>query len=180
MPATTGHKTIAVPADALVILCGPAASGKSLFARRNARATQIVSSDRCRALVCDDESDQRFSPRAFDLFHRTIAHRLAVGRLTLADSTAISPDARRELRRLARRAGRPAILICFDVPLAACLRNNAGRRRRVPADVLRAQHTRYRDQRRRLCSEGYAAVVRLTAADVAVARLRSRKGPSAR
>jgi len=174
--STTGkHKIIAVPPDALVILCGPAASGKSLFARRNARATQVVSSDRCRALVCDDPSDQRFSPCAFDLFHRTIAHRLAIGRLTLADSTAISPDARRELRRLARRAGRPAVLICFDVPLSACLRNNAARRRRVPVDVLRAQHARYRDQRRRFGAEGYAAIARLAPSDVVTARLRPQK-----
>jgi protein phosphatase len=144
-----------------VLLCGPAACGKSTLARRIARPTQIVSSDRCRALVGDDESNQTLSPRAFDLFHRIIAHRLALGRFTVADSTAISPDARRELRRLARRARRPVVLLAFETPLTVCLARNAARRRQVPPDVLRAQHARFRAQRRRFQVEGYHAVLRL-------------------
>ncbi len=172
MPPSAPAPRIAVPPDALVILCGPSGSGKSFFARRNARSTAIVSSDRCRALVGDDATDQRFSGRAFDLFHRIIAHRLAVGRLTVADSTALSPDARRELRRLARRAGRPTVLILFDLPLTLCRRRNAARRRRVPEAVLRAQHERFRAQRDRLPAEGYAVVARLTARDGGLARLR--------
>ena len=182
MPLPKRHRVICVPPDALVVLCGPAASGKSLFARRNARRTQIVSSDRCRALVGDDESDQRFSPRAFDLFHRTIAHRLALGRFTIADSTALSPDARRDLRRIARRAGRPVALVAFATPLSDCLRNNAARKRRVPADVLRAQHARFREQRGRLAAEGYAALVTLSPREAPAARLRATPaiGPSSR
>lgn len=161
--------------DALVILCGPAASGKSTFARRRFRATQIVSSDRCRAWVADDEANLAVSPRAFDLFHRLIDHRLALGRLTVADSTALSPRARRELRRLARRHGRPMVLIAFDVSAAVCRRNNRTRRRRVPPDVIDEHRRRFREESAHFAREGYAAVHRLTPRSLLTARVRIAK-----
>ena len=160
-----------VPANALVICCGPAASGKTTFAERNFRPTQIVSSDKCRALVGDDEDNQAISGRAFDLFYRIIEHRLALGRLTVADSTAIATRARRALRRLARKYGRPAVLIAFDVSLAACQRNNSARVRRVPSDVIRRQRARFREEARRFAQEGYSVVYRLDASTVGAARV---------
>ena len=161
-----------MPANALVICCGPAASGKTTFAERNFRPTQIVSSDKCRALVGDDENNQAISGRAFDLFHRILEHRLALGRLTVADSTAIAARARRELRRLARRHGRPAVLIAFDLSLAACQRNTAGRARRVPGDVIRRQRARFREEARRFAQENYFAVYRLNASTIGAAQVR--------
>ena len=63
---------ITVPLRTLMVLCGPAGSGKSTFARRfverheeqGIRSTAIVSSDACRALVCDDEAMRNFDASA--------------------------------------------------------------------------------------------------------------------
>ena len=58
-----------IPNPSLVVLCGPAGSGKSTFAARHFPPTAIVSSDRCRAMLADDERDLSVSPEAFRLFH---------------------------------------------------------------------------------------------------------------
>src|SRR5215831_5552424 len=86
----------------VVVLCGPAACGKSTFAARHFRPTQIVSSDRARALVCDDERDQRYSAEAFALVHFIIEQRLSINRLCVVDSTALTPESRKRLLNLAR------------------------------------------------------------------------------
>jgi protein phosphatase len=163
---------IAVPADALVICCGPAGSGKSTFARRHFLPTQVVSSDACRAMVGDDEANQAISGRAFDLFHRIIEHRLALGRLTVADSTAISPRARGMLRRLARRHGRAAILVAFNSGLSTLLANNRKRARTVPTEVLRLQRFRFREESPRFPEEGYATIYHLDARALSSVRVR--------
>ena len=179
-----GHarRIVDIPSDALVLLCGGAASGKSHFAARNFRPTQVVSSDKCRALVADDEARQFASGRAFDLFYRIIEHRLALGRLPVADSTARSRDTRRTLRSIARRHGRPVVVMAFDVGLRTCLQHDALRGRRVGLPVIRAHRERFLEEFRRLENEGYCAVHRLRArglssAGVRIVRAKARNEP---
>lgn len=104
---------IRVEASSLVVLCGPAGSGKSTFAARHFAPTAIVSSDRCRAMLGDDERNLSVSPEAFELFHTIIDRRLRLDRLTVADSTALRPDARRTLLEIARRHAAPVSLVVF-------------------------------------------------------------------
>ncbi|HKD76911.1 MAG TPA: AAA family ATPase, partial [Ktedonobacterales bacterium] len=59
-----------IPPTALVVLIGPAASGKSTWAAQHFQPTQIVSSDAIRAMIADDEADQEASRDAFRIFHR--------------------------------------------------------------------------------------------------------------
>ncbi|NQT19850.1 MAG: AAA family ATPase [Planctomycetes bacterium] len=129
---------IAIPSPGLVILCGPAACGKSTFARRHFRPTQVVSSDRCRAMLTDSAGAQWASGQAFELFHTIIEKRLALGRLTVADSTALSKTARRDLNRIAKAADTPVVLIIFNVSKDTCLERDGKRRRRVGEDVVAA------------------------------------------
>ena len=57
------------PELALVVLVGTSGSGKSTFARRHFRPTEVISSDYCRGLVADDENDQSATSAAFEVLH---------------------------------------------------------------------------------------------------------------
>jgi len=125
-----------LPSNALVVLIGASGSGKSTWARRWFRSTQVVSSDRCRALVSDDETDQRVNREAFAVFYEIVRSRLNLGRLTVADSTALTPHPRERLRDMAAAAGVPAVAVVVAAPLEVLFRNNRRRRRNVPEPVL--------------------------------------------
>ena len=66
MPSQTA---INLPDFCLVVLIGPTGSGKSTFAARHFKPTEVISSDYCRGVVADDENDQTASKPAFDLVH---------------------------------------------------------------------------------------------------------------
>lgn len=154
-------KTIHLPADALVILIAPAGSGKSTFARTHFRTAEIVSSDRCRALVADDEADQRATGPAFDVFDAIVRGRLCMGRLTVADATNLEPVPRQRLREMARAHGRPAIAIVIDVPLSIAQSRNLARDRQVPPHVVESHYDRFGIARDALAAEGYDALYEL-------------------
>lgn len=152
---------IHIPRDALVILIAPAGSGKSTFARAHFSATEIVSSDRCRALVSDDEADQRATGPAFTVFDAIVRGRLRMGRLTVADATNLEPVPRLRLRDAARAHGRPAIAIMLDVPLHTALVRNLARERQVPPHVVKSHYDLLAVAREGLGAEGYDALYEL-------------------
>ena len=163
-----------IPRDALVVLCGPAGSGKSTFARRHFRATAIVSSDRCRAMVGDDEANIAVSPQAFELFHFIIDLRLHQRRLTVADSTAVRREARADLQGIAQRRGVPTVLIVFDVSEGRANVHNARRRRRVAPPVIRQQWERLQDALHTVGDEGFDQVYVLRDEEVSAATVELR------
>lgn len=121
--------TIALPQKTLIVLCGPAGAGKSTFARKfvelhqaqGCKPTSIVSSDYCRAMICDDETNQQVNRDTFDLFYYIIRKRLFQGRLTIADSTALQANARQALIEIARRYQYHCSLFVFNMSLETCL-----------------------------------------------------------
>ena len=127
---------ITIPHRTLLVLCGPAGSGKSTFAAQRFPATTIVSSDHCRAMICDDENNQKVNRDTFELFHLIIQKRLSLGRFTVADSTALQQDARRKLRELSRHFGYFGCLLIFNIPPEICLERNRSRHRSVEEQVI--------------------------------------------
>ena len=133
-------KAIELPAPALVLLVGPAGAGKSSFAARCFRPTEVVSSDRCRALVSDSERNQAATADAFRLLHEIAALRVKRRRLTVIDATNVEPLGRRPLLDLAAAHGVPAVAIVFDLPLDLCVtRANSRSSRRVRAAAIQRQ-----------------------------------------
>lgn len=174
-PAAAPVVKLLIPDPSLVVLCGPAGSGKSTFARRHFRPTQIVSSDACRAMIADDEADISVSREAFELFHFIIDLRLRHRRLTVADSTALRAEARRDLLRLARRHQVPAVLVVFDVSEERAYALDTRRERRVGRAVIRRQWEALQRALRTIPEEGFDRVYVLGEADVASATLEIRR-----
>ncbi|GAA3217610.1 polynucleotide kinase-phosphatase [Actinocorallia longicatena] len=129
-----------LPAMGLVLLIGVSGSGKSHFARHHFKASQVVSSDHCRAVVSDDENDQSATGDAFDLLHYIVAKRLRRGLLTVVDATNVQPKARQALLRVARDHDVLAVGVVLDVPESLARERNAGRpERQLPDHVIPRQ-----------------------------------------
>lgn len=152
---------IVIPRNSLVVLCGPAGSGKSTWAAKHFLPTQVVSSDECRALVFDDSANQSVTAHAFDLLHFIIEKRLSLGRLTVADATNLKRVHRRTLIHIARRFHFNAVAITFDVPVETCLSRNSARHRKVPQDALLNQHALLEKTLKSIHTEGFSKVYRL-------------------
>ena len=151
--------SLPIPAGALVLLIGVAASGKSTFARRHFAPTEVLSSDALRAVVTDDPHAQAATDDAFDLLHRILAMRLRRGRLTVVDATNVEAWARAELIGVARQHRRPSVAVVLDLPLETALARNLARPEpRPPAAAIRRQHRWLADTLGELPSEGFAAV----------------------
>jgi protein phosphatase len=129
-----------VPELSLVLLIGPSGSGKSTFAREHFKATEVISSDACRAMVSDDENDQSATEDAFDVVHLLASRRLARGRLTVIDATNVQREARKPLLDLARERYAQVVAIVFDLSVEVLEGRNRRRTdRRLPAHVLPQQ-----------------------------------------
>jgi protein phosphatase len=150
----------------VVVLCGPAACGKSTFATKHFRPTQIISSDQARSLVCDDERDQRFQTQAFALVHFLVEQRLSINRLCVVDWTALTALARKSLLELARRFHVPAVVLLLDVPLEVCLQRDAQRERTVGQPVIERQHQLFEQGKSSLKQEGFDQVIELSVRDM--------------
>src|SRR5688500_14800567 len=164
--ASIGHDaaripmTIRIPALSLVVLAGPAGSGKSTFARRHFGPFEVLSSDFCRALVANDENEQSATRDAFAVLHHVAGLRLDRGLLTVIDATSVSPTARRPLVALARQHHVAAIAIVLDMPEHVCVaRNRARAERSLDAEVIRRQAEQLHESMHNLKGEGFAQVV---------------------
>ncbi|MFJ6570990.1 polynucleotide kinase-phosphatase [Streptomyces sp. NPDC091292] len=153
-------RTLPVTDLCLVVLIGATGSGKSTFALRHFKPTEVLSSDFCRGLVSDDENDQAASRDAFDVLHYIAGKRLAAGRRTVVDATNVQSDARKQLVRLAREYDVMPQAIVLDVPESVCAERNAARpdRAGMPRHVIQRHQRELRRSLRGLEREGFRKV----------------------
>lgn len=118
---------IEIPEFALVLLVGASGTGKSSFAARHFLPTEVISSDRMRGWVADDETDQSATADAFDLLHYIVEKRLKGRRFTVVDATNVQPEARRSLVALARKWHALTVALVFELPEALAVARNAAR-----------------------------------------------------
>ncbi len=150
---------IRLPLDALVVLAGPSGAGKSTWAARWFEPSQVVGSDRLRAVVGEHEHDLRASAAAFDVLDRIIEHRLARGLLTVVDTLGMDPERHAGWVDSASRHGRAAHLVVFDEEDKVYRSRNKARSRPVPPKVHKAQLATWVEVRPTLdAAPGFVAV----------------------
>ena len=110
------RSVISFPEPSLVLLVGPSASGKSTFAKKHFKPTEVISSDYCRALVSDDENSNEATADAFEVLGFIAAKRLARGKTTVIDATNVQAPSRKKLLQLARQFHVHAVAIVLNLP----------------------------------------------------------------
>ncbi len=145
-----------IPDFSLVVLIGASGAGKSTFAARHFLPTEVLSSDRCRGWVSDDESDQDATGDAFDVLRYIAAKRLAQRRLTVVDATNLRHEDRRAYIDLARQYHAIPVAIALDVPESECAARNEQRPdRQFGGHVVRNHVRLFRRSIRGLKREGF-------------------------
>jgi F420-dependent oxidoreductase-like protein len=172
----TSDAPIVLPSPCVVVLVGPAGSGKSTWAQQWFAPHQVVSSDTLRALVGEGEHDMAASKDAFALLDTVVQRRLARRLTTVIDTLALDAGQRGRYRELARAAGIACVAVVFDVPPAEIRARNRSREAAVPPAVLSGQLTSWPTVRDGLGTEGFDAVHRAGPVALVPAALASRAG----
>ena len=150
---------IKIPELSLVVLIGASGSGKSWFAKKHFRTTEIISSDECRGLVSDDENNQNATNDAFDVLYYIAGKRLKNGLLTVVDATNVQKESRKGLIELARSYHCLPVAIVLDLPLKVCEDRNEKRSdRNFGAHVIRQQSSQLKKSLRGLRNEGFRQI----------------------
>lgn len=154
---------LTLPEPGLVLLIGASGSGKSTFAAQHFLPTEVVSSDRCRGMVSDDENDQRATQAAFELLDTIVGIRLRNRKMTVVDATNLRAEDRKNLKRIAKENDSLVSVILFDTPRDVCIARNTTRPdRNMDARVIVRHISLFNKACRDVKAEKYHRVYRLT------------------
>lgn len=124
---SAADRQIEIPDFSLVVLIGATGSGKSTFAAKHFLTTEVISSDTCRALVSDDETDQGVTADAFELVREIAGKRLKNRKVAVVDATNVRPADRKGWIELARQWHALPVAIVFDPGIDVCIERNRAR-----------------------------------------------------
>jgi protein phosphatase len=126
-PDKNPDKNIEIPDFSLIVLIGAMGSGKSIFAAKHFLPTEVISSDHCRALVSDSETDQDVTGDAFDLVREIAGKRLKQRKLAVIDATNVRPSDRKGWIALARQWHALPVAIVIDPGIDVCIERDKTR-----------------------------------------------------
>lgn len=150
---------ITIPDFSLVVLVGSSGSGKSTFAAKHFKPTEVVSSDIARGVVSDDENDLDATDAAFKLVHFIVKTRLSRRRLTVVDATNVRAEDRAALVKLARESHAISVAIVLNPSEEIChARNQTRPDRQFGPHVVRNQTRSMKRGLKRIDKEGFRYV----------------------
>lgn len=127
-----------LPSPCLVVLVGPAGSGKTRWASEHFPG-RVIGSDALRAVAGEGEDDLRASVDAFALLDDIVERRMRRRLTTLVDTLGNDAARRQRWRAMAAKHDVPCHAVVLATPAADIRRWNKTREKRVPDAVLRSQ-----------------------------------------
>ena len=152
---------LVIPDFAAVVLVGPSGSGKSHFARKFFKDTEILSSDLFRKMLADSEEEMSANADTFAVLYDVLKRRLARRLLTVIDATNLRNDERKVLLEIIKSCHASSVGIHFDVDIDYCKSNNKQRDNPRPERVIRNQFGTFKGSN--LNKEGFSVVYKLAA-----------------
>ncbi|NLC94595.1 MAG: AAA family ATPase [Bacilli bacterium] len=149
---------IKVPRFSLIVLVGPNSSGKSSFAEKHFKKSEIVSLDNCRYLISDEARDPQATTKAYELMNEIITKRLSLRKLTVVDATNVLKHQRLELINLANIHHALTVAIVFNLPKDIILANNRQKVFAVDENIIEYQYHQLEDSLATLKQEGFNSV----------------------
>lgn len=150
---------ITLPEFSLVLLVGVSGSGKTTFSRKHFLSTEVLSSDRFRAMISDDENCMDASGDAFDLLYMVARKRLSRKLLTVIDATNIQDYGRRILLDIAAEYNAPPLAVILNIPKDVCIERSMKRTDRpIPLEVIFQQLEEFNDTMKLIHTEGFDSV----------------------
>ncbi|MDE7213047.1 MAG: polynucleotide kinase-phosphatase, partial [Anaeroplasmataceae bacterium] len=147
---------IEIPEFCLVAMVGGTSSGKSSFANKHFKSTEVLSSDYFRSMVCDNENDQSVSADAFDMLFYAATKRLNHMKLTVIDATNIQQNSRKKILDLAKEQNVHTVAIVLNLPEEVLQeRNKARANRNFPERVIRQHCIDVKNSIKHLKQEGF-------------------------
>ncbi len=157
---------ITLPELSLVAMVGISSSGKSSFVKKHFSPYEVVSSDRCRGIISNDENNLKVTSDAFELVDYIVRKRLKRGLLTVIDATHVQPDSRRSILQAARDYHCMPVAIVLMPPMDVCEERHKSRPDRDFSNrVLGNQQRQLKRTLRFLKKEGFRYIYKLDSID---------------
>jgi len=154
-----GDSLLILPDNALVALVGMSGAGKTTFASRHFSPSQVLTSDRFREMVSDNQNSMQASKDAFEVLYLIARKRLARGLLTVIDATNIQDFARAKLFELAEEHGAPLVAVVLNVPLEIAMERTLKRTDRpFGSDVVMEHYREFQETMDVIHTEGFQSI----------------------
>lgn len=127
------------------VLVGCPACGKSTFAKSFNNDTIVISSDAIREELYGDEAIQGNGNEVFGLYYDRAIAAIEDGHNVILDATNVTRKARKNIFSTLGKSNIDCkfVAICFEKELDVLLKQNAGRERKVPKEVIERMYNNY-------------------------------------
>ena len=127
----------------LVILCGPAGSGKSYYVNQFFHEFEYMSADLLRKVVHGNESEQKDGHIIFDILEKMVKYQMELGHPIVLDNTSLYPKARKQWIDLGKKYNYYIEAKVFNVNYETCIERISKRDRKVDISIIKKQFEKF-------------------------------------